>query len=63
MRSLRKGAVELEEQNAVLSSHITELTDVVKELRNAKAIMQVCKQNNYLYYDCFADFLMQVLDS
>ena len=42
LRSLRKGAVELEEQNAVLSSHITELTDVVKELRNAKAIMQVC---------------------
>ena len=41
LRSLRKGAVELEEQNAVLSSHITELTDVVKELRNAKAIMQV----------------------
>ena len=45
LRSLRKGAVELEEQNAVLSSHIDELTDVVKELRNAKAIMQVRGRN------------------
>ena len=43
LRSLRKGAVELEEQNAVLASHISELSDVVKELTNAKAIMQVQK--------------------
>jgi prefoldin subunit 5 len=49
LRSLRKGAVELEEQNAVLSSHITELTDVVKELRNAKAIMQVYKVENEFF--------------
>ena len=35
----------MEEQNAVLSSHIDELTDVVKELRNAKAIMQVRGRN------------------
>ena len=41
LRGLRKGAVELEEQNAVLSSHIAELNNVVMELRNAKLMMQV----------------------
>ena len=34
----------------MLSSHITELTDVVKELRNAKAIMQVCKTREFVTY-------------
>ena len=33
--------MELEEQNAVLTSHVTELNDVVKELRNVKAMVQV----------------------
>eukprot|EP00116_Pleurobrachia_bachei_P008440 sb/3468702/ len=40
LRTLRKGAVELEEQNSVLTSHISELNGVVKELKLAKDVME-----------------------